>query len=299
MSTILLGVDATARSEDAVAFVRCLAPATTADVVVASIVAGPAPAGSPRREDAYATVRRMSGLLAGLDPERIRPGVVESRSPAQGLHELAEIEHAGLAVVGSTHTHHVGRVHPGSTGERLLIGAPCAVAIAPCGYRTEAPKRLKRIGVAYDGSSESQAALDSGIAVARALGARVEVITVIPSDVYGAPALMTGSGWVVSLADIETDIRKDLDAAIAGVPDDVQAEGFVLHGRPWRELADRSVELDLMLVGSRGYGPLQAVLLGCTSGPLTRAAHCPLIALPRGVGGGFADLFAARTAAKA
>ena len=42
MTTILIGVDATARSEDAIAFGRQLAGATTADLVVASIVRGPA-----------------------------------------------------------------------------------------------------------------------------------------------------------------------------------------------------------------------------------------------------------------
>ena len=75
MTTILIGVDETARSEDAIAFARDLAPATDADFVVATIVHPPTAPGSPAHE----TVRRMSGLLTGVDASRIRTGVVTGR----------------------------------------------------------------------------------------------------------------------------------------------------------------------------------------------------------------------------
>ena len=133
-------------------------------------------------------MRRMSGLLAGVEAERIRTGVVESRSPAQGLHELAAAESAALIVVGSTHTGHLGRVRPGSTGERLLSGAPCAVAVAPYGYRTRRDPplaadrcRLRRLGrVARPRSTPA-------IAAARALRAPLQVITVIPPTSTARP----------------------------------------------------------------------------------------------------------------
>jgi nucleotide-binding universal stress UspA family protein len=291
VTSILIGVDATARSEDAIAFGRQLAEATTADLIVASIVRGPAEPGSPSREDAHATVRRMSGLLSGVDAARIHTGVISGRSAAQGLQELAASDSAALLVVGSTHTGHLGRVRPGSTGERLLVGAPCAVAVVPYGYRTE-HGALKRIGVAYDGSSEAKSALAAGVAAASALDAVLEVVTVIPSDVYGAPALMAGPSYIVVAADIEADIRKDLDATLGSLPPGLTTEGVVLEGRPWRRLADRSADLDLLFVGSRGYGPLHAVILGGTSGPLMREAQCPVIALPRGARADLADMFA-------
>ena len=299
MTTILIGVDATARSEDAIAFGRQLAGATTADLVVASIVRGSAEPGTHAREDAHSTVRRMSGLLVGVDGSRVHTSVVASRSPAQGLLELADSQSAALLIVGSTHTGHLGRVRPGGTGERLLTGAPCAVAVVPYGYRTEGDRPIRRIGVAYDGSSEAKAALEAGVAAARALDAVLEVVTVIPSDVYGAPALMAGPGYIVAATDIEADIRRDLDATLAGLPSDVTAAGVVLEGRPWRRLAEHSSELDLLLVGSRGYGPLHSVILGGTSGPLLRDAHCPVIALPRGARTEVAELFPAGAAATA
>jgi nucleotide-binding universal stress UspA family protein len=294
VTTLLIGADATPRSEDAIVFGRQLAHATTADVTVASIVGDPA-----ARADAHATVRRMSGLLAGVDAARIHTGVIESRSAAQGLHELAASDSAALLVVGSTHTGHLGRVKPGSTAERLLTGGPCAVAVVPDGYRTAREHALKRIGVAYDGSAEAKSALQAGVAAARALGAVLEVITVIPSDLYGAPALMGGVGYIAIAPDLEQGYRHDLEEAVAGLPADVTAESVVLEGRPWRRLAEKSAELDLLFVGSRGYGPLHAVILGGTSGALLREAQCPVIALPRGAQTELADLFTTSATAAA
>jgi nucleotide-binding universal stress UspA family protein len=299
VTTILIGVDATARSEDAIAFGRQLAGATTADLVVASIARGSVEPGTPAHEEAHTTVRRMSGLLTGVDDARVHSGVVGGRSPAQGLIELADVESPALLVVGSTHTGHLGRVRPGGTGERLLTGAPCAVAVVPSGYRSRGETPIRRIGVAYDGSAEAQAALDAGIAAARAFRAVLEVVTVIPSDVYAAPALMAGPGYIIPAKDIAEDIRKDLNATLAGLPSDVAAAGLVLEGRPWRRLAEHSSELDLLFVGSRGYGPLHAVILGGTSGPLLRDAQCPVIALPRGARTEVAELFQASAVAAA
>jgi nucleotide-binding universal stress UspA family protein len=296
MSTILIGVDATGRSEDAIAFARRFAPATTGDVVVATIVPRSAEVGSPARHDAHETVRRMSGLLAGVAAERVHTAVIAERSAPQGLNLLAAAESASMVVIGSTHTGPLGRVRPGSTAERLLTGAPCAVAVVPHGYRTEHDQPIHRIGVAYDGSAEAKQALDAGITAARALGASLDVITVVPSDTYGAPALMGGPGYIVVAEDVVADIRADLDATMAGLPADVPARGVELDGRPWRELARASEKLDLLIVGSRGYGPLHAVILGGTSGPLMREARCPVLALPRGADNSLAELFATHAA---
>src|SRR4051812_14690351 len=97
VSTILIGVDSTARSEDAIALGRDLARAGTAKLVVAAVTSS----ARLNLDEAHLAVRRMSGLLAGIAPERIRTAVVAAPSPAHGLHELAERESATLVVVGS------------------------------------------------------------------------------------------------------------------------------------------------------------------------------------------------------
>ena len=54
-----------------------------------------------------------------------------------------------------------------------------------------------------------------------------------------------------------------------------------LVGTPWKELASRSADLDLLVVGARGYGPVRRLLLGSTSAKLARHAACPLLVAPR------------------
>ncbi len=304
MSTILIGVDHSARSEDAVAFAQQLAHASSAHVVV--VCAFPYEEDPGRggnldyrgalREDAHGTVRRMSGLLEGVPAERVRTGVVGCMSPARALHQFAESEHAALVIVGSTHTGTLGRVMPGSTAERLLQGAPCAVAVVPTDYRVRPDHPLRRIGVAFDGSLESRAALAAAVDVAAAArGASLAVITVIPADIYSAPAMMGGPSSVTLKADLKAGAQERLDSALADVPSEIPTEAVVLEGHPWHELGDYSAGLDLLFAGSRGYGPLHSVLAGGTSGMLVRHAHCPVIVTPRGASTALGDLFRTAT----
>jgi hypothetical protein len=60
-----------------------------------------------------------------------------------------------------------------------------------------------------------------------------------------------------------------------------------------------SAGLDLLITGSRGYGPLRAVVVGGVSGRLARAAACPVVVIPRGVESPFARLFAGTAEAPA
>ena len=94
---------------------------------------------------------------------------VASISAPRALDRLAESQHAELIVVGAAHTGHLGRIFPGSTAERLLHGAPCPVAVVPEGYRPPPAERPAQIGVAYDGSEESVAAVNGATRIARAL----------------------------------------------------------------------------------------------------------------------------------
>ena len=186
-----------------------------------------------------------------------------------------------MIVVGSSHTGHLGRVVPGSTGERLLHGAPCAVAVVPNGYRTRADQPIRRIGVAYDASEEATAALTAAVELARAFSAELEIIGVVAPVFYGAAGIIDGP-IDAPRADVERRMQEALDTAVAGVPDDIKAESVCLAGDPVAALGERSAGLDLVLAGSRGYGPLRSVLIGGVSGRLMRSVECPVIVVPRG-----------------
>lgn len=50
---------------------------------------------------------------------------------------------------------------------------------------------------------------------------------------------------------------------------------------PALALARASADLDLLVVGSRSYGPLGAVLLGAVTRRLVELAECPVMVVPR------------------
>ena len=58
-------------------------------------------------------------------------------------------------------------------------------------------------------------------------------------------------------------------------------EGRAVYGLAGEELAAFGDEVDLLIVGSRGYGPVKRLVLGSTSEYLQRHARCSLLVLPR------------------
>ena len=58
-------------------------------------------------------------------------------------------------------------------------------------------------------------------------------------------------------------------------------EGHAAYGLPGEELAAFGDELDLLIVGSRSYGPARRLVTGSTSNYLQRHARCSLLVLPR------------------
>ena len=227
------------------------------------------------------------GSLVELAPGKRVPvttTVVPSAGfPASALHDLAEREKASLLVLGSSRRGPVGRVLPGAVTDRLLHGAPCPVAVAPRGFSFEdADDGLRLIGVAFTDTPDGHAALARGCSLAARARGLVRVLTVSePSD-----PLITGELEAVALGYVRTArddtaatvLRRGLDAVSAGR----SAGGEILTGRPADALAAASHDLDLLVCGSRGYGPLRTLLLGGTSHALVRKAACPVLVVPPG-----------------
>jgi nucleotide-binding universal stress UspA family protein len=60
-------------------------------------------------------------------------------------------------------------------------------------------------------------------------------------------------------------------------------EPLVVDGDPADVLTEQAAELGMLVVGSRGYGPLRRVLLGSVSDALLERTACPVMIVPRGV----------------
>jgi nucleotide-binding universal stress UspA family protein len=208
--------------------------------------------------------RREAGIDAGL-------AWTGSPSVGRGLHELAERRGADLLVVGSPGHGLFGRVLIRDDTRDALNGAPCAVAVAPAGY-SERTWHWREIGVGYDGSPESEHALAMARRFAAALGVKVSAFEAIPLPRY----LFTGDPAPVDKSIEEfVDEARDRIAALGDV------EPHAAYGAAAEELALYSASVELLIVGSRGYGPIGRLVHGSTSQRLAHRARCPLLVLPR------------------
>ncbi len=197
---------------------------------------------------------------------------VVSANPGRGLHERAERQGADLLVVGSCSHGTFGRAMLGDDTRAALNGAPCAVAVGARGL-AEHPSSIAKLGVAYNGSPESAAALSLARELAAPSGSELHALEVVslPAAAYGA--LMAPPTWefVKGMVQAGTDRMNQL----------VGVEGRAVYGIPGEELARFGDEVDILVVGSRGYGPVRRIVSGSTSDYLQRHARCSLLVLPR------------------
>ncbi|HEX2468284.1 MAG TPA: universal stress protein [Solirubrobacterales bacterium] len=219
--------------------------------------------------------------LGALDPET---RAIANTSPAEALYDLADREHALLIVVGSTHRGALGRVLPGSVGVSLLHGSPCAVAVAPGDYAARAEHRLQHMAVAFDGSPEAWAALETGIGLAEQVHAAFTVLAVAEPTHYGYAASLSALTAGEYRTYEQEAKRRALDAAVARAPANLAVEARLMNGDAGALLAEASGEFDLLLIGSRAYGPLRRTLLGSVAAKVMDRAACPVLVLPRGAG---------------
>lgn len=205
-------------------------------------------------------------------------------SVARSFFTVAEEEGSALIVVGSTHRGKLDRLLAGNTATALLQGAPAAVAVAPLGYARRPEHKLARIGVAVDGSEESRSALAGAIELADAAGAELRLLSAVEPSAFGYGELIESltAGEVSSQA---TEHAKGaLADAAAAVPEGITAHTHLIHGDIGAALDEESARLDLLLLGSRGYGPIRRTLLGSVSAHVVGHARCPVLIVPRGVG---------------
>jgi nucleotide-binding universal stress UspA family protein len=228
-----------------------------------------------RGEDA----RVLGERVALRDGGELKLVTVEKGSPEDALQGLAERGEADLIVLGSTHHAAFGSVAPGSVAEHLLHGARCRLLIAPKGYAESdhSGDRLRVLAVGYDGMAESQAALDEAAVLAEKFGASMKVVGVMTPIPPAAAAAGAQAG-----AETGPDFQSRLHDAVAELPSELRALPLLESGDPVQKLLEvAEVGVDLLVLGSRGFGPVMRLLIGSVSSRVIRGAACPVMVIPR------------------
>jgi nucleotide-binding universal stress UspA family protein len=272
---VLVGVDGRPGGRDAVALAsRLLGP--DGRLTLAHVHGGelrPSHAISPGlvREERVASDELLEGERAAAELSAELVSITAGHAGA-GLHMQAEEQNAELLVVGSSSRSALGRAMLGDDTRAALNGAPCAVAIAAHGFAQQAAP-IAKIGVAYNRSQESRTALAVARKLAAQTNASLHALQVVAITSYAYSGII-----VPDLAGTIEDMVTEASDELGKLKD---VEGRAVYGLTGEELAAFGDEVDILLVGSRSYGPVRRLVLGSTSDYLERHARCSLLVLPR------------------
>jgi nucleotide-binding universal stress UspA family protein len=286
-AAVLAALDPVAIDPAPVRFAAAVAAFTGAPLVVAAAYADDEAVdrltGGQLGEDLAASAgAALERIVAELRREGVEadPLALGATSPPRALSVAAEHMGAALLVVGSAARAEPGRVTPGSTGERLVNGAPCAVAIVPLEWVHE--PQFDVVGAGFVDTAEGRAAVHAGHALADRAGAVLRVLSAVQPRSW---MLSSRGDRGATLEQVGSEIRLRAEeaahaatAGLLGAPVDVD----VAIAEPDALLLDASREIDVLVCGSRGYGPRPATLTGGVTRRVLADAACPVLVVPHG-----------------
>ena len=217
------------------------------------------------------TRRDLTARLRGLvPPAALKTLDVRAGRAAQVLADTVVRRRAGLVVLGGKRHGRLARTVRGSTAHYLarVLDIPILVTAAGVG--------LTRVLVAVDLSTATGRTLATGVALARALGARVRVLHVMEPIRYAYVMLRAPDvgAWLERSRATLTRV-----AARHGIPaeDTIVRRGgatdaIVAEADEWRA--------DLIVVGSQGKGFVDRLLIGSTTESLLERLPASLLIVP-------------------
>ncbi len=271
LARLVVGYDGSAGADAAAAFALSLAGSAGCDVTLVHVVPGGEAAASadpgPGVAEQAAWQRRLESVSAHAAPAARVTCRSVSGVPAAVLSAIASEVEADVVLVGSRGLGPVRRALMGSVSARLLACAPCSVLVFP-----EATTRIRAVIAGIDGSPASTRALSFAQALARPLDA-----TLVLVHVYDDQASAPGEP---ALAELRLRKAAVVDAALATIVAPLPGvEEELVAGIPGRELLEACERHapSLLVVGRRGVGRLESLLVGSTSRWAVNHARCPVL----------------------
>jgi nucleotide-binding universal stress UspA family protein len=276
-ATLVCGVDDSPHAMDVVDFARALAERLQLRLrLVHSVHPDGFLAGEPRID----ALRRGDDLLDGLGATDDR--VVALGEPAELLLETMR-ESALMAVVGSR-GRGPGRVALlGSVSNAVIHDAPCPVIVVPPGAAVELDDD-PAVVCGVDGSAGSDVALEHAAALASALGGRLMAVHVRPDALTPhATSLMPGRQPFGGSIDNARAATITVQHPLAQVDDPDLPVGTRIENGPVaaRLAAVAAGEPSaILVVGTRGQGPVRSAIFGSVSARLAASAPVPVMIVP-------------------
>ena len=287
--TILVPTDGSEHAVRAAEHALYLADAFDAVVHVVNAVdlqaeAGPFSAGGVDDEFVDRLTERGRETVAEIEAmvdasARIETAVVEG-PPAEAILDYAADSDADLLAMGTHGRTGVSRYVWGSVAERVVRQAPVPVLTVRETARSRVGDGYDDVLVPTDGSESATAAVDHGLAIAAAAGARVHALNVI--DVGDAATTPSVSPPTELLTDLEAEGERATEEIAARAREaGLDAVTEVREGYPADDVLDYvdDNDVDLVAMGTQGRTGLNRYLLGSTAERVVRHAEVPVVAV--------------------
>jgi nucleotide-binding universal stress UspA family protein len=222
-------------------------------------------------EAAVAEARAVAGALAVT-------GSAVRGYPAQAL--LKAAEETDLLVVGNRGRGGFHGLLSGSVSAQVATYASGPVVVVRGRPETATNSATGPIVVGVDGSHRSEVAIEAAVRES-ALRRRavIEIVTTYPTpmDVPQFDTVQFDTGQLE--AELRLQQQRLFTAARAKHPDlpEVLVEQRVIEGGPAAVLMEKSMQAQLVVVGARGYGGFEGLLLGSVGLELLHHADCPVL----------------------
>ena len=144
-------------------------------------------------------------------------------------------------------------------------------------------KAYKNIVVPTDGSVNSKRALEHAVLLATSMQASITLVYVanIVSVISNFDQIPNASGYVTEQValDMEEEGKGVLEEFSKEIPPDVEVKSVFEVGSPGPAVLSvaKKYEADLIVMGSRGLGPLKGLFMGSVSSYVVTHAPCPVL----------------------
>ncbi|MDQ1334461.1 MAG: hypothetical protein QG552_1411 [Thermodesulfobacteriota bacterium] len=225
-------------------------------------------------------------LLIGEQPLDVEQLVVVGH-PVGEITRLAEEKQIDLAIAATHGRSGLKRVILGSVTEGLIQTLPCPLmSIRKPEKAIEAPSdqtiRIKKILVGCDFSADSLLAFEYALSLAQEFQSELHLVHVIEPPIYRHLFAQD----VKPSDDLRDSIREPLDAMLNKmIPEEAshwcRHTTALLAGQPHEELTRYALvnDVDLIVLGIRGHGLVETLLVGSTTDRVIRQAQCPVLSV--------------------
>jgi nucleotide-binding universal stress UspA family protein len=213
--------------------------------------------------------------------------VVETGPVSSTLCRLASEKQADLAIVSTHGRTGLKRLFLGSVTERVLRTIACPLLVVTPPEKAGTPVKqfkgfgFKQILVGCDFSADSGRAVEYGFSLAQQFEAVIHLVHVVEAFIY-RDTMLPDSTKTEALTEVATGCQQRLEALVpADAHNWCQVEIACEAGKPFQALktyADNH-QVDLIVLGVRGHGLVESMLLGSTTDRLIRGVACPVLSV--------------------